>query len=159
MRKYAVVVAVVAAAVLVPVAVWAAGTRLGSDLERQTGRWTTSHAATSSRAWRDTPSLRNLTICSRRAVTAMLGVTLEGARAHFRVIVDTPEAPMHPSVARFDPDGKESFSFLFVRRTGPFEADDTHSFTVQWRSPSGGRVMLTNAVLNLLYERGTQGCP
>jgi hypothetical protein len=159
MRKTVLIATLAVAAVLVPVAVWAAGDRLGSELDRQAGKWTTSNASTFSRAWRDVPGLRNLTICSRRAVSAMLGVTLEGARAKFRVIVDTPEAPMRPGVARFVPDGRESFAFVFVARTVPFEADDTHSFTVQWRSPSGDRVRLTNGVLNLLYERGTQGCP
>ena len=78
-------------------------------------------------------------------MSATLGVTISGAAARFRVILDTPEAPMHPGAVRFVPDGRESFSFTFVRRTIPFEADDTHSFTVQWRSPSGNQVTLRTA--------------
>ena len=92
-------------------------------------------------------------------MSATLSVTIEGAPARFRVIIDTPEAPMYPGTVRFVPQGTESFSATFVRRVFPFEADDTHSFTVQWRSPSGQQVTLKRGILNLLYERGTQGCP
>lgn len=159
MRKPVLVLTIALAAVLVPVAVWAAGDRLGSDLERQTAKWTSSNASTSSRAWRDVPGLRRMNICSRRAVTAMLAVTIEGAPARFRVIIDTEEGPMFPGSARFVPSGTESFSSTFVRRTFPFEADDTHTFSVQWRSPSGRQVTLKHGVLNLLYENGRQGCP
>ena len=159
MRKRAVVAVVLIAAVAVPVAVWAAGGQLGSQLDRQRAKWTTTNASTASEAWRDVPGLRRLIICSRHEVSAALGVTVSGAPVRFRVIIDTPEAPMRPGSVRFDPDGEESSAFTFVRRTIPFEADDTHSFTVQWRSPSGQPVTLHSGVLNLLFERGTQGCP
>ncbi len=159
MRKRLVILIGALVAVLVPVAVWAAQGELGSELDRQKARWTTENASTSSPAWRDVPGLRRLTICSLHEVSAELGVTISGAPARFRVYFDTPEAPMHPGAVRFAPDGEESFSFTFVRRSLPFEADDTHTFSVQWRSPSGEPVRLESGVLNLQYERGTQGCP
>jgi hypothetical protein len=159
MRRIALIVSVVLAAVTVPVAVWAAGARLASAVERQAAKWTTSNASTSSSAWRNVPGLRRLTICSVREVSAALSVTVRGAPVRFRVVIDTPEAPMRPGAVRFVPDGTESFSFTFVRRTLPFEADDTHTFSVQWRSPTGLPVTLTGGALNVLFERGTQGCP
>ena len=66
---------------------------------------------------------------------------------------------MRPGHARFVPNGRESFSYTFARRTIPFEDDDTHSFSVQWRSPSGQPVTLTSGVVNLLFQRGTHNCP
>ena len=82
-------------------------------------------------------------------------MTVRGAPVLFRVVVDgVPEAPMRPGSARFVPDGSESFSYSFVGRTAPFEADDTHRFNVQWRSPTGATVTLQHGVLNLLFQRG-----
>jgi hypothetical protein len=90
----------------------------------------------------------------------MLSVTVEGGPVRFRVLIDgVGEAPMKPGPARFEPDGVESFSYTFVDRTAPFEADDTHRFNVQWRTPNGVPVTLRHGVLNLLFEDGTQGCP
>jgi hypothetical protein len=143
----------------VPIAVLAANGVLGGALERQSAKWTTTSVSTSSTNWRNVPGLR-LTRCTVNQVSAMLSVTVRGAPVRFRMIIDgVPEAPMKPGSARFVPDGAESFSYTFVARTAPFEADDTHSFTPQWRSPSGRRVTLERGDLNLLFQRGTQGCP
>ena len=76
---------------------------------------------------------------------------------------DTFEAPLeggtdaseNSAEARCDRGGGP---FTFVGRVAPFEADDTHKFNVQWRSASGAPVNLHRGVLNLLFERGTQGC-
>ncbi len=150
-------IAVVLAAV--PLAVLAATGVLDGRLDRQRARWTTTRATTSSKAWRNVPGLA-ITRCTRNQATAMLSATVSGGPVRFRVIIDgVPEAPMRPGSARFVPDGTESFSYTFVGRTAPFEADDTHRFNVQWRSPSGARVTLRQGVLNLLYQQGTQGCP
>jgi hypothetical protein len=142
----------------VPVVVLAAGGQNGSVLDRQLARWTTTDRSTSSTEWRNVPGL-NLTACTIRGVSATLGVTVAGAPVAFRVVIDTPEAPMRPSPARFIPEGRESFSYTFVRGTGPFEDDDTHAFTVQWRSLTGERVSLEHGVLNLLFQNGTHNCP
>lgn len=142
-----------------PIAVLAASGAFGGALERQSARWSTTNVSTSSPSWRNVPGL-SLTRCTLHQVTAMLSATVRGAPVRFRLIIDgVPEAPMRPGTARFAPDGTESFSFTFVGRTAPFEADDTHVFNVQWRSPSGRRVTLLSGALNLLFEQGTQGCP
>jgi hypothetical protein len=93
-------------------------------------------------------------------VTATASVTVRGAPVLLRLVIGgVPEAPMRPGAARFVPDGIESFSFTWVGRTAPFEADDTHRFNVQWRSPTGQPVTLERGVLSLLFQRGRQGCP
>lgn len=144
---------------VVPVVVFAAGVRISSNLDRQTATWTQADATTSSRAWRNVPGLARISACTIREVSATLSVTIQGAPALFRVVIDTPEAPMRPGSARFVPQGRESFSYTFARTTIPFEDDDTHSFSVQWRSPSGQPVTLKSGVVNLLYQRGRHNCP
>lgn len=143
--------------VAVPAVVAATGT-FGSSLERQSAGWTSGDASTSSTAWRNVRGL-SLARCTQDQVTATLSATVSGAPVRFRVLVDAvAEAPMRPGSARFAPDGEGSFSYTFVANTASFEADDTHRFTVQWRSPSGRTVKLENGALNLLYEQGTRGC-
>lgn len=157
-RRLLVLGGVVALLVATPVAVLAARGVFGGELERQSAVWTTTAATTSGTEWRNVPGLA-LTRCSLHQVTAMVSVTVSGAPVLFRVVIDgVPEAPMKPGSARFVPSGNESFSFTFVGRVAPFEADDTHKFNVQWRSGSGAPVNLHRGVLNLLFERGTQGC-
>ena len=159
MRKPLVVIGGVVLLAAGPAAVLAASGVFGSALDRQAARWTTTSAMTSSTTWRNVPRL-SLTRCTVNQVTAMVSVTVRGAPVLFRVILDgVPEAPMRPGSARFVPDGSESFSFSFVSRTAPFEADDTHRFNVQWRSPTGTAVTLRRGVLNLLFQRGSEGCP
>jgi hypothetical protein len=159
MRKVTVIIGGVLLLAAVPAVVLAASGVFGSRLDRQSAKWTTNSATTSNTNWRNVPGL-SLTRCTLHQVTANLNVTVSGAPVRFRVIVDgVPEAPMRGGPARFVPNGIESFSYSFVGRTAPFEADDTHSFTVQWRSTTGGTVRLRRGVLNLLYQRGEQGCP
>jgi hypothetical protein len=159
-RKPLVIASAAVALIAIPAAVIAASGTFGGALDRQAARWTTTAVTTSSTDWRNVPRLR-ITRCTRNQVTAMLSVTVTGdAPVMFRAIIDgVPEAPMRPGPARFVPDGTESFSFDFVGRTAPFEADDTHSFNIQWRSPSGAAVTLERAVLNVLFQNGAQGCP
>jgi hypothetical protein len=161
MRKKPLLLAVAAVLVLaaVPVVVSAATADTTSTLDRQLARWTSTDATTSSTRWRNVPRLSRLSACTIRGVSANLSVTVEGAPVLFRVIIDTPEAPMRPGPARFVPQGRQSFSYTFVRGTGPFENDDTHSFSVQWRSPSGSQVRLAHGVVNLLFQDGTNNCP
>jgi hypothetical protein len=157
-RRSLVVFAVLALLVAAPVAVLAANGHFGSELDRQSARWTTNQRTTSSTQWRNVRGLA-LRRCTLRQVTAMVSVTVEGGPVQFRVVIDgVPEAPMKPSPARFVPSGVETFSATFVGNTGPFEADDTHVFNVQWRSGTGAAVTLRRGVLNLLFQRGTQGC-
>ena len=157
-RRWALAAGVVVAAGVVPLAVVAATGTFGGALDRQSARWTTSSATTSSTDWRNVPGL-TVSGCTKNQVTAMLSAVVRGAPVQFRVIADgVPEAPFRPRAARFVPDGTEGFSFAFVGNTAAFEADDSHRFNVQWRSPSGAPVTLQSGVLNVLYQRGTQGC-
>jgi hypothetical protein len=158
MRKLFVVLGGLVLLAAIPAVVLAASGVFGSALDRQSARWTTTSATTSSTAWRNVPRL-SLTRCTDNQVTAMISVTVRGAPVAFRGVIDgVPEAPMRPGSARFVPDGTESFSYSFVARTAAFEADDTHRFDVQWRSPTGAPVTLRRGALNLLYQRGNQGC-
>jgi len=45
-----------------------------------------------------------------------------------------------------------------MNSVGPFEADDHHSFDVEWRSPTGAATTLERGTFNLQYEHGTQNC-
>jgi hypothetical protein len=160
MRKKPLLLAVAAVLVLAAVPVVIAATaETTSTLDRQLARWTSTDRSTSSTRWRNVPGLSRLSACTIRGVSANLSVTVQGAPVLFRVIIDTPEAPMRPGAARFVPTGRESFSYTFVRGTRPFEDDDTHSFSVQWRSPSGNQVRLAHGVVNLLFQDGTNNCP
>jgi hypothetical protein len=143
----------------VPIAVFGAGIRSSSALDRQVAEWTERNATTSSTGWRNVPRLSRIQACTLSQVTADVTVTVSGAPVLFRMIIDTEEGPMRPGPARFVPDGKESFSATFVRRTFPFEDDDTHSFSLQWRSPTGQPVTLDSGVVNLLFKEGTHNCP
>jgi hypothetical protein len=159
MRRSFVFLGVLLVLAAVPVVVFAATGVFGGALDRQSARWTTTSATTSSTSWRNVPGL-SIRRCTINQVTVMVSVTLNGAPALFRVIMDgVPEAPLKPGTARFVPDGTESFSYAFVGRTAPFEADDTHAFNVQWRSPSGLPVTLVRGDLNLLFQQGTHSCP
>ncbi len=157
MRKSLVVLAVLLLCAAVPVAVLAASGRSSSSVDGQAALWTNTAVTTSSPEWRNVPGLTRLTADTIDQVSAALSVTVRGAPVRFRVIVDTPEGPLKPGSARFAPSGIESFSYTFVGDTVPFEDDDTHVFTVQWRSPSGGRATLLHGTLNLVHEFGTHG--
>ena len=144
---------------LAPVAVLAAQGTFNGALERQSAKWTSTDATKSSTAWSNVPGL-SLTRCTLGQVTVMLSVTVSGAPVRFRAVIDgVPEASVRPGPARFVPSGSESFSYVFVANTGPFEADDTHRFDIQWQSPTGAPVTLQRGALDLLFRRGTQGCP
>jgi len=45
-----------------------------------------------------------------------------------------------------------------VNSVAPFEANDNHSFDVEWRSPTGTATTLERGTFNLQYQRGTQQC-
>lgn len=159
MRKTLVIAGAVLVLAATPLAVFGMGIRTSSALDRQVAEWTNRGMSTSSTAWRNVPRLGRVEACTLRQVTASLTVTISGAPASFRVVVDTPEAAMRPGPAHFVPDGRETFSATFTRSTIPFEDDDSHVFSVQWRSPTGERVQLASGLLNLAFQDGTHNCP
>jgi hypothetical protein len=156
-RRLFVLVGIAAIAAVAPLAVLAGTGTFGGALDRQAAKWRTNDATTASKRWRDVPGLFR-TRCTLHQVTAMLSATVRGGPVRFRILIDDGGS-MKPGVARFVPNGTESFSYVFVGNTGPFEANDNHRFSVQWRSPSGVPVTMINGALNLLYQQGTQACP
>jgi len=154
MRRKWVVLLVVITAVAIPVAVWAAvANRYDGNVDRQRARYRTTSLTTSSAAWHSIPMF-NVTICAINEVSATISVNLTGARARFRVVGEQGNV-IRPGPAEFAPRGTESFSYTFVTSVGTFEADDRHSLTVQWRSPTGSPVTLTRGDFNVLYELGS----
>src|SRR5262249_36533228 len=131
---------------------------VNSSLDLQASRFTTTATSTSSTAFRRIASLSGLNICALQQVSATPSGELNGAPASFQVHVDGGPL-MQPKAIRFVPAGPhDSFSFTFVNPVGTFEANDHHSFDVEWRSPSGRPTTLERGTFNLLYQVGTQSC-
>ena len=142
-----------------PIAVLAAKGGFSGAVEHQASRWTTNDVTISGTAWHTLGAL-SITRCTRSQITETISATVSGGPVRFRgVIDDVPEALMRPGIARFVPNGIESFSYTFVGNTGPFEADDTHRFDIQWQSPTGASVTLLRGATNALFRNGVQGCP
>ena len=144
--------------VAAPVAVIAANQNINGAAERQSAKWTTNGGTTSGTAWRNVPGL-GVTKCTLNLVSETATLTVSGGPVRFRVVTDgVPEAPMKPGVVRFVPSGTESVTYTFVANTAPFEADDDHRFDLQWKSPTGASITLHAGAVNLVFQRGTQGC-
>ena len=158
MRKILIVIVAAAVVLGVPAVVLAASGGANSSLDLQRSRFTTTTATTSSRTFQPVPGLSGLNICALNQVTATLSVELNGAPAGFQIRIDGG-GTMQPGAVRLVPAGPhDSFSFTFVNSVGPFEADDHHSFDVEWRSPTGAATTLERGTVNLQYEHGTQNC-
>jgi hypothetical protein len=158
MRKIWVAALALAIAIGVPTVVLAASGGTTSALDLQAAKWTTTTVTTSSTTFRPIAGLSGLTVCALNQVTAQLSVELNGAPAGFQIRVDG-DGTMAPGAVRFVPAGPHAaFSFSFVRSVGPFEANDHHSFDVEWRSPTGAATTLERGTFNLQYQRGTQAC-
>ena len=144
--------------VAAPVAVIAANQNINGAAERQSAKWTTNGGTTSGTAWRNVPGL-GVTKCTLNVVSETATLTVSGGPVRFRVVTDgVPEAPMKPGVVRFVPNGTESVTYTFVANTGPFEADDDHRFDLQWQSPTGTTITLHAGAVNLVFQKGKQGC-
>jgi hypothetical protein len=144
--------------VTAPVAVIAANRSFNGAAERQSAKWTTNGATISGTNWRNVPGL-GVTKCTLNEVSETATLTVSGGPVRFRAVIDgVPEAPMKPGVLRFVPNGTESVTYTFVANTGPFEADDDHRFDLQWQSPTGATITLHAGAVNLVFQKGTQGC-
>ena len=158
MRKILIVILAAAVVLGVPAVVLAASGGTNSSLDLQRSRFTTTTATTSSRTFQPIPGLSGLNICALNQVTATLSVALNGAPAGFQIRIDAA-GTMQPGAVRLVPAGPhDSFSFTFVNSVAPFEANDNHSFDVEWRSPTGTATTLERGTFNLQYQRGTQQC-
>jgi hypothetical protein len=144
--------------VAAPITVFAANQNFNGAAERQSAKWKTSSASISGTRWRDVPGL-GITKCTLHEVSETATLTVSGGPVKFRAVIDgVPEAPMKPGIVRFVPSGKESVTYAFVANTAPFEADDDHRFDLQWKSPTGASITLHAGAVNLVFQRGTQGC-
>ncbi len=153
MRKWVAAVIVVGLMLAIPLGVIAATTRVGSKLERQRAVSRTGTVATSSQDWRTIRAMHKL-ICSIGEVSAAATVDVTGAPVQIRILQDSGPT-MDPGRARFNPGaGTTTFAYNAVNNTGTFEGLDDHAFELQWRSPTGNRVELHSASMNLLFERG-----
>jgi len=157
-RRLFLLLGVLLIVVAAPLAVIAANHNFNGAAERQSAKWTTNGGTVSGRSWHDVPGL-GMTKCTLNEVSETATLTVSGGPVRFRVVTDgVPEAPMKPGILRFVPNGKESVTYTFVGNTAPFEADDDHRFDLQWQSPTGATITLHAGAVNLVFQRGTQGC-
>jgi hypothetical protein len=90
---------------------------------------------------------------ARSAISATLSVTVSGAPAEFRIVMEVPEKDwaqrvMKPASAHFDPQGGTgSFSYTFVAGVGP----GGYTINLLWRSPTGVQTNLDGGSLVVQY--------
>ena len=155
MRKFAALLVVSVAIMIVPAIAGDNGAVLRSKLERQRAV-SSDPANTSSKRWKDVPGY-TVVVCARRAISAHAFVNVTGAPVRFRFTLDSG-AIFRPNAGRFDPrDGTRSFMLMGVQKAETFEGTDGHAVTLQWQSPTGDNVSLGRAIMNVLYQKGS--CP
>ena len=152
MRKLILVAVSASVIVAIPLIVLAQGRGEGV-LDGQVMQFRDTPITTSSSQWSDVPGLTDLQICSEDAeVSASVGVGLVG-RGPVGIRLEMDETQLvAPGAIRFDPSfGTTAFSYIFAM---PTVAHATHSFDLQWRSPTGSSVQMNRGLVNLLYQFG-----
>lgn len=120
-------------------------------------RWFAKTATTSSSKYHGLPGLERLNICASNQVVAMLRVRLHGASAGFRIVTDGSDV-MKPGPIRFAPARKvQTFSLTFVQNLGTSNTF-LHTFSVEWRSPTGHLSTAQRAAVELRYRSPPHGC-
>ncbi len=90
---------------------------------------------------------------ARSGISATLSVTVSGAPAEFRIVMEVPEKDwaqrvMKPGSVHFDPQGGTgSFSYTFVAGVGPGK----YTINLLWRSPTGIQTNLDDGSLVVQY--------
>jgi hypothetical protein len=167
MRKLVITLAAAGVvAVAIPFAVLAAASsgREGGSLDRQVAAWRTAPVERLGTSWSTIGGLSFVptvsaprSICMKKGFSVSLTVTLKGAPAYFRLLMDGGPV-LAPLGVRFDPrpGGRpHTFAATFVGHAGTFEGSDLHGLEVQWRSPSGRAVTLVRGAANVLYQQGS----
>jgi hypothetical protein len=156
-KRLVVPVAIMVLLASAPLAVMAASGGAGGRLDRQRFGFFRGVVSTKSTTFHNVPGATTGLICARGGLSASVSVTASGGA--FALLVRVDNGPvMHPGAVRFAGGGIDSTSYTWVGGVGPFEANDHHSFALQWKSVSGRRVTLRKAVIDVLYRRGTAGC-
>ena len=153
-RRLFVITVSVMALLVVPLVVVASTGGGGGRLDHQRFKFRTGDITTSSRTFHDVPGLNGLLVCARRGVSATVSTTTSGAP--FALVVRVDDGPvLHLGPVRFPAAPSLSGSYTWVGTVGPFEANDGHAFSVQWKSLSGRPVTLHKATFGLLFQDGT----
>lgn len=90
---------------------------------------------------------------ARSGISVTLSVTVSGAPAEFRIVMEAAERDwaqrvMKPGSAHFDPQGGTgSFSYSFVAGVGPGK----YTINLLWRSPTGVQTNLDGGSLVVQY--------
>jgi hypothetical protein len=156
-RRLVIAAAIVTLLVSAPLVVMAASGGSGGRLDRQRFGFFRGVITTRSTTFHDIPGANSGLICARGAVSANVSVTASGGPFALLVRVDNGLV-LHPGAVRFSGGAIDSTSYTWVGGVGPFEANDHHSFAVQWKSVTGRPVTLRKAVIDVLYRRGTAAC-
>jgi hypothetical protein len=166
MRKWFLVGVALLLVVSVPVAVMASGSRplkptavTGSgDLTSQAFSARVNPITISGKTWIDLPQMTIGPICALGAVTATISVSVTGARAGYRVLIDGG-APLHPGatfVQGLDAGATQTgYSYSFEINASTFEGSDAHTFSVQWRSTGGSTTLANGSVVVQYGDPGT----
>jgi hypothetical protein len=158
-RKWLVFGAIVAAVVGgIQLAVMASTGSGASALDQQGMLYRDSTVSTTSKTYADVPGLSGLQVCAANntEVSVTMSVGMTGAAANFQVQLDDTTI-IRPGAIKFDPaGGSTGFSFTYVQ-TVTSTSDDSHTFDLQWRSPTGGTVNLNRGDLNALFQLGMPG--
>jgi len=157
MKRWVAFVIVAVVLMTIPAVALAASQALNSNVDRQVGVWRSAPISTTSRSFVPIAKL-GARICATGEVSATVSLEGNGRPMDVRVLVDYG-ATIQPGPIRFVPVGSaDSASFTFMEGVGTFEGYDGHSFTVEWRSPSGAKTTLQKATMNLVYQEGTHHC-
>jgi len=158
MSKRLVVPAAIAVLVAsAPLAVMAASGRAGGGLDRQRFGFTRGVITTRSTTFHNVPGATTGVICASGPLSAAVSVTTSGGA--FALLVRVDDGPfLHPGAVRFSGGGIDSTSYTWVGGVGPFEANDNHSFALQWKSANGRAVTLRKAVIDVFYRKGHAAC-
>jgi hypothetical protein len=166
MRKWLLVGVAVLLVVSVPVAVMATGSKpvkplafTGSgDLTSQAFSARVNPITTPGKTWTDVPQMIIGPICALGAVTATLSVSVTGARAGYRVLIDSG-APLYPGAAFVQGVAagatQTGTSYTFEINASTFEGSDSHTFSVQWRSTGGPTTLDYGSVVVQYGDPGT----
>jgi hypothetical protein len=125
-------------------------------LDRQNIGYIQGHRQTTATGWAQIGGWSfsdGMSIAARSGISATLSVTVSGAPAEFRIVMEVPEKDwaqrvMKPTSAHFDPQGGTgSFSYTFVAGVGP----GGYTINLLWRSPTGVQTNLDDGSLVVQY--------